>query len=358
MMATRRYFPDNYINGSSFSVPDNEIVQRYILEHEPTCFKSKISADDFGPPDTSCTDDITTACQMDSTLLMQHKTEFLNISNFSILTKFGSAICIGTGASGTMVLAANKTSAELVAFKLQKVSSRTILQEFVMQSKAQQVLDDRVPKMMGIACLKATSNLTKNYNRLVLVSEYCSICKNVPVAMTLENALLLRDDGQMIMSKKQWGDFILAMMDDVSTLQTNNLYHLDLKPDNILIRLQNGTFQHVFIDYGLTKTGNGSQCSPMFNSPDPSRFPQIDPQLFTTSKPLPTSDVYSILYSIGFIGDSAGKDLATAAYYYRQTPPSKRWNFKRIRELLRKITISEDVQEELKELKRLCPERV
>ena len=293
-------------------------------------------------------------------MLRENPPNFQDITQYSMLTTGDDkVICIGEGTYGTNILAQHKESGQLVVFKLQRSCHTKIIKEYVMQRRAREILNTQVPQVLGFMWLKQTSTLTKFPNcfwRLVIVSEFCSMMPNIPVAIPLNKAYRLHGSGQSMLTKEQWRELMLAIMDSAKRLQENNLYHLDIKPDNILLHFNpNGTAKPVMIDFGTSVTSAGTTHHPTFNG-NPRSFPHVDPHLFSASNPLHTTDVYSVMYTLGLMShDLDINGLKKVAYYYCHINPTERWVFASIRDLVSRATGGEDIEMDIRRLEKGLP---
>ena len=368
-------YPDNYIKRAPLPVPNNAAIRMYLTQHRYKAFQPEISSDHFetdtsqrshGPTDNvlnKYADIFDEASKEDPTIgemLRGNPPNFQDITPYSMLTTGDDkVICIGEGTYGTNILAQHKESGQLVVFKLQRSCHPiAIIKEYVMQRRAREILNTRVPQVLGFMWLKETS-MTRHpncFSRLVIVSEFCSMIPNIPVAIPLSKAYRLHGSGQSMLTEEQWRKLMLSIMDSAKKLQENNLYHLDITPDNILLHFNpNGTVDPVIIDFGISVTSAGTAYHPTFMG-NPQSFPHVDPHLFSASNPLPTTDVYSVMYTLGLMShDLDLNGLKKVAYYYCHINPTERWVFASIRDLVSRATVGEDIEMDIRRLEKGLP---
>ena len=114
--------------------------------------------------------------------------------------------------------------------------------------------------------------------------------------------------GNHILTPERWALLFTKLALFVRQLQRSNIYHLDLKMNNILISFMDDEPRPVIIDYGLGQFGlNKKATSPMW--PDMTfegrlKAPHLDPELSRNSNPLPSTDVYSVMAACRIVGET------------------------------------------------------
>ena len=239
---------------------------------------------------------------------------------------------VGSGAQGKVVLARNMTDRKLYVIKMSNEFSNSnvvhhFLREYMFQEHAHHVLKGRcsVPKPKGIIRMKQGDSL--NY---MIVSEFCSVIPDVASALSINQALKEHLNHRSILSLTEWKDVCISLIDAVHTLQSNDIYHIDLKTDNILLQFIDDKVKPVIIDFGISvrkNTHKGAFGFLFAPGPDTDRmYPQIDPVLFETLTPLPTTDLYGISHVINQL--SWILQLPTLRHmiqrYRRQTPAERK----------------------------------
>ena len=241
----------------------------------------------------------------------------------------------GEGTFGEVYVAYDLTSNQLVVMKVLKESDhqkllKDQLREYMYQHIAYSVLSGpcRAPKPHGFFCLKNDSLLRNYYCSYIMVSEYISVLPLSCASLTLDKALKEHSTGRPILTSKAWRDVSLALIEAATTLHQHDLYHNDLKANNIMLSFtEDHRIEPVILDYGLASrsSGNGDNPKYMYEDGDRESYPHIAPELYHQADPIPTSDLYSISYII--LSISTYTDLPhveEAVKYYRDLIPEER----------------------------------
>ena len=347
--ATRIGLLDNLITS-----PSHQSVEKRIVDYAPLTslgtfdkeFKLKEECKDLkGKRDLNIDHVIYHNLQLQS-MFKNDPPKLLSGEDFTLITSGGKPVFIGQGTNGSVLLAQERFSLKLVAVKLiQHENSMTtlagLLKEYAFQRKGSKIFMNGkrfVPKAIGILRLKSTSPMAQRYCSYMLVSEYCSLANGLPQSLSLHTAIKLHKEGRILFTDKQWEKLCLDILDAVNALNTNNIYHLDIKPNNIVLQFHGHEIWPILIDYGLSRT---STCTIRF-SPVPDQetlYPHTAPELISATHqcfPLVTSDLYGVSYvimQINTILKSFLLDIELRSY--RAMLPAHRQVYLYFREIIR-----------------------
>ena len=235
---------------------------------------------------------------------------------------------IGEGSYGKVLLARDIYSSENVVVKIplaNKVNDnyiRDMLNEFMYQEKAHSLLKGTkcsAPQPKGVIRI---INNTVSFGYIYLsVSEYIPIVHDARCTLTIYDAMVTHMRGKPLLKKEEWKDVLLALIDTTERLQENDVYHNDIKSDNVMLYFDDSNKPSpVLIDYGLSSTKKSLKKQlyaheiNVFND-------RNAPELFLDLQPSSTSDLYSLARMIEDIGhDLAFPDVKQLAAQYCKEP--------------------------------------
>ena len=225
---------------------------------------------------------------------------------YEILTKDGRSIILGKGTYGTVYLAQDKMTNDLVAIKaFHKVDSidnyEADLREVSWTRKARALLGNNVTDCRALLLLDET--VSHDYDHVLAVFDFVSVWDRLPVSMMLHDAMTLEATGKSVVSQDQWQSIFLQLIDSMNKLEDANIAHLDIKNNNIMLQFgSSGEVTPVIIDFGLATNPKVSHLLPTDTyfppTPEEDRIAHHPPELYTGPVPLPMADLYSVMYLI------------------------------------------------------------
>ena len=116
-------------------------------------------------------------------------------------------------------------------------SMSSLLEEYMFQKEAHSILKEScsAPDVKGFLIISEDSDLYHKYCRYVMVCEYCSIVPGHHATLSLHSALVQHEAKRPMLTEKEWKDVSMEIMDALNILQESDLYHNDVKSDNILL---------------------------------------------------------------------------------------------------------------------------
>lgn len=161
---------------------------------------------------------------------------------------------VGRGAFGRVYSAVFKTTGERVALKLVLPKNHSALARLYQEVFHLYELQEKDPVMSAYAAFRTPSaipGIPDSKNRIVIVSEFVE-------GNTLSEEMKERQFDSFE-EQLQWSLRTLAnICDALSSIHDNDIYHRDLKPDNIKIDPQG---QVRLLDFGLSKKKNSLDSS-------------------------------------------------------------------------------------------------
>ena len=259
----------------------------------------------------------------------------LNGKDYCVMTGNGRPIQIAKTDSSLIIMGLDTKSKKLVAVKIiydVRMSLQNMLVEFMLQEKAHKILSGsscKTPKPIGFLHLKQCMKF--QMFPLLIVMPFCGFLHNYLIGVSLEEALLhdfnkVKDE-QRLVDRKDYAGLCLGLINAVTLLQRNGIYHLDIKPGNIMLQhIQDGLTSKVFpllIDYGLSVAQTSRDWIPFKGKA--STFPHTPPEMFQQAKPHPTSDLFSVAYVIKCVGSCLKmRNLKEDMAKYLKDQPSQR----------------------------------
>ena len=241
----------------------------------------------------------------------KEKLPLLSSCQYSIVTSEGKPVVIGNGSGKKLILAKENETQELVVIKISddKDDALELVREFGMQNKAFDVLDGNIgsPVFRGFLQVVRSSSFSGKGNvRYFPVCEFCPAVSQLPFSLTVEQALDEHKQGRSLLTKDEWISMIQELLDAAKTYKENNICHLDINLNNVLLVFIEDRVFPVIIHYEFArnlnyKTRNGE---PVFPPSNVFRLhPHTAPELIELDHPLETSDLYSIAYIIRAINN-------------------------------------------------------
>ena len=266
-------------------------------------------------------------------------------SDYSVETLNGEPVLIGKGSAGTLILARHNDTGKFVVIKLLSTNTMKLCLEFTLQAKAHQVLGRHAPDVVGFLQVKKSSSLNKGcpegQMRYLPVMEFCPLVPDSKVSMTLLQAAFCHLGGTRMLSKKEWANIFLTLIDKVNNLQSNDIYHLDLKPDNIMLCFDGDEPYPVIIDYGIAQTVDRHRKRSVIikTTLNPEMLPHCAPELFQQNYPLPTTDLYSLAFVMICINTRVLKSeaLHKSLINFRESSPASRMDYEEFKSLIESV---------------------
>ena len=241
----------------------------------------------------------------------REKLPLLSSSDYTVITSGGKPVVIRFGNQGKVILAKENQTQDLVVIKISDYNKDAVdlVVEFGMQNIAHDVLYGCIgaPVFRGFLQVLRSSPLSNERNfRYLPVCEFCPVVPQLPFSLTMQQALDEHKNGRSLITRDEWISIIHELLKAQKTFERNNICHLDLNLNNVLILFMEDRVFPIIIDYG---------CSRMLNSKNKSgepiitasvfdtklHHPHTAPELFELDHPLPTSDLYSIAYIVSCI---------------------------------------------------------
>ena len=243
---------------------------------------------------------------------------------------------IGRGGSGDGLLAMQKADNRLVFVKTCPGQLRDtkqlslLLKEFMHQDLAHKALDRncRAPRPLGFIPRRSDPSDPKSV-QYMMVSEFCAVIPGDCVPLSVAEALM-QHSKRPLLSTKEWREIMRKLIRSTEKLnEETKIYHLDLKPDNIMLQITNNRIEPIMIDFGLsTRYGRREKGPILVSKLNPSKYhPHSAPELFQQSQPSKTCDIYGIsfiLHQVGTVLHIA--ELQQYISNFRSLPPEKRPN--------------------------------
>ena len=233
---------------------------------------------------------------------------------------------LGQGSYGKVVLAQENSTSKLVVVKISFENNNlvSLLHEYMHQERTHRALRGSsctAPAPLGF--IRMRSNTATIGYMYLLVSEFCPVVPNAKSALTMFKAMNEHMAGRPLLSIEDWKSISLALIDATITFLRNDIYHNDIKTDNVMICFNERNEPHpVIIDYGLAcRSVTYNTHSFFYRRPDIDIFNKHNgPELFLLPHPLNTSDLYSVAFLLEELGRDVGfKSIQQIAFKYRHT---------------------------------------
>ena len=250
---------------------------------------------------------------------------------------------VARGGQGSVVLAklVNDEDEERYVLKTRHDRSegkdRELLFEYMFQEQAHSLLKGSctVPEPIGI--IRQHAEPPYGY---IMVARFVPLYPGASNNVILKRAAVKHRENPLL-SLKDWRRVFLSLITAFETLQANDIYHNDVKSNNILLRFYENNIEPVIIDFGLATRSINHRKTAM--NPDKTRSfytkrpradidkerPYICPILYEEESPIATSDLYGVSYIIWFVGNQLQLPvLFGLMQQYRQDEPRDRAGFK------------------------------
>ena len=228
---------------------------------------------------------------------------------------------------------------------------RNLLFEYMLQYEAFSVLKGTcsAPQPLGIM-RKANPNPEPGGPAHL----YCLVAKFVPLYPGAYSSMILLNAYQRHTTKplihiRTWRNICLSLITAFRTLQANDIYHNDVKANNIMLHFFENNVQVVIIDFGLATTGRPHRavknddntftlCKKIPDDVREKDRPYLCPALYEQVDPIPTSDLWGVSFLLLRISATLG--LTELVHYmqdYRSEDPRESVGFKEFFERVKQI---------------------
>ena len=258
--------------------------------------------------------------------------QFLSSEGFEVkMNTKKSPVIIGEGVECSILFAEETRTQKLVAVKLFKNKDYNIVQflrEYAYTRMSHNVLNGHVKgmEMKGIISLNRT--VSESTFKYAMVLEFASLIPGSSATLTLNEAIDLGYELKFnIISQQNWAQIILALISATEQLKDNQICHLDLHGNNIMLGFTEKGVTLIIIDFGDAKGFYGSKHEPLYKrkGDEDEVDGYIAPELFHQGIPLPTSDLYSVTYFALEIAELIGLErLGKVFKKFRKSDPVNR----------------------------------
>ena len=287
-------------------------------------------------------------------LLLQTSPQFLHrfsdeapsiLSGEDFLPPPGEAYCtlIGEGRYGQIYLAQYSRDNSQVIIKLHKRPDtlKHILHECSIGSVVSQM--GCSPKFIGLLKMSREGyhKMNPKFNRFASVFEFVPVLPSERVSMSLKEAIIEGENNNPLLTRDQWYEAAYQMVDITDTLSKEDVYHGDIQASNILVQFVNDEFSVKLIDFGLSvdkHTVRKNKDKPMMTAAQLEKSSQYDPELQRCTRPLPTSDLYSVMRTFEKVGQKLKiKPLSALGKTYTSLPIEERFGHEEVKKRLLKL---------------------
>ena len=224
---------------------------------------------------------------------------------------------------------------------------KVLLFEYMLQHHAYRVLKGTCTTPKPIGFLRKRSLEAANPYLYIMVAKFVPVYSGSPTTMVLETAYMKHKTCPVV-GVRQWRDICLSLITAFETLQANDIYHNDLKGDNVMLYFYENNVRPVIIDFGngcrynshYSHRNNDGTRSLLKSRPMAEirrRKAHLCPNLFSSRHPHLTSDLYSVAFLIWRIAHYV--ELRVVGEYitnYREIPFQHRPGFKEVFERVRR----------------------
>ena len=304
--ANRRIKEKNNMAPPSSAVPRKQCIVDYVKNNPlPKCKDVRLHENNYNEDD----DKLAEVIRADENLKRYFGTR---TPDLICGARYRALSYIGEGSYGVVLLARDIYTSENVIVKIPLASNdddgyiRDMLKEFMYQEKAHNLLKGTkcaAPQPKGF--IRIVDNTVPLGYTYLSVSEFIPIVEDARCTLSIYDAMETHVKGNPVLKKEEWKNVLLALIDATETLQKNDIYHNDIKSDNVMLYFdENNKPSPVLIDFGLSSTKKSlnreiyKQHRLKINIFDNYNAPE----LFLELKPSATSDVYSVARMIQNIG--------------------------------------------------------
>lgn len=348
---------DNTTSGGA-QVPDENIsvaLKNYI--HKSSC--NQLSNKSFSPSQH---------CETDEHMIQEYLPTFMNIvlekfpfiaarfphgppevksGNMFATVMVGTApVIIGKGGNAEVYLAQDHKGNHVV-IKLHH--SRAILLDILKECGITNYVAETfgfTPAFRGILRLNDEGiALFPDKCPFASIFDFVAISPGAKVQLTLNEAVVQTLKGNAILNREKCLDIALQLTDILAQLSSHKISHVDIKEDNLLLQFQGGKPILKVIDFGLSKDRHSriNHTKPLVDAAGILKCPWLAPELQQLSQPLPTSDLYSAMWTIRNVAsDIKFKHLKELADEYCNLPHNNRLNHQEVRQYLTALQASLD----------------
>ena len=320
---------DDYSDSPAVVPPMKQCFVDYIRTNQlPNCTEINLNSNNYDFADNALAYVINQDFELRS-YFGRRSPDLLSGSRYHVLSS------IGQGSYGRVILAQDINTLEKVVVKIplnfdgSVESMRSMLLEFMHQEQAHNLLQGTKctsPRPIGFIRI-VNQSLPLGYN-ILTVSEFVPVVPDARCTLTMTRAVQEHVRGNPLLEKDDWLDVILALIDATDTLHRNDMYHNDIKLDNIMLRLEpDNKPRPVLIDFGLASSYNSFDRQ-LFQSCRDS----VDiynhhnaPETFLQLQPIATSDLYSVARTMELIGQFLKLPVVrkTAEQYCKMSPETR-----------------------------------
>lgn len=208
---------------------------------------------------------------------------------------------------------------------------RCFLMELGVQNYVNKVLGS-APKLEGILYLDMETRTRMGVNcPYAAVSELAGAYPGLPYTLSVDDALMTRRVGNPILSREEWMDVIARMAHLTNNLQKIQVFHLDIKADNVLLQFRDGKVVPTLIDFGNAMFQSSERSTPSYSLFDVQCFAQIAPEMAERVNPCSTSDLYSVIQIAEEVAETLPcKHLLNVAEHFQDAEVDERPNHRDI----------------------------
>ena len=173
-------------------------------------------------------------------------------SQYRFITQGGKPYQIGGGLKAKVYLIQDMKTDELFAIKIfqDRVGTADVLRECSFMQKGDMILNDNGPAAFHgyfrISDDFASENKIQPY---IPVISLISITPNLPVCLTLQQALEMQQRNTPVLSRQQWQDVCVALVKKAQKLFQGNVIHNDYHGGNILLSFYDNRVKISVIDF-------------------------------------------------------------------------------------------------------------
>ena len=268
-----------------------------------------------------------------------------------VIDSSGSPKKLGHGTYGSVVLGKLSSTGELVAIKLAKSNAGDVAQvvcEALMMLRVKHT--GSTPQFHGLIALDKSTE----YHQVGIVLEYIGNCGN---QTTIDFRTFLKDEENRILngekpltSYRKWLHILWTMAEKLKAIHRENVVVNDIKPNNIMMRYDDGTWTPIFIDLGIAGIRSISSGKPPVTDEAEItelslKHPHIAPEWVTEGTISFPSDVYSLGRIIHLTCKALGShhlDVMNIADWCQDVKPSNRPTASTLGNMLRSKLLFED----------------
>ena len=169
----------------------------------------------------------------------------------------------------------------------------------------------------------------------LLVTTFCGVAPGASVSFNLGRAMQKHLNSSPILTLIEWRNICKYLLEGFETLQRNDIYHNNVRFSNILLQFHENSVQPVIVGFANASRRESDKKPPETFYPrmDPRKTAHIAPELFQQPNPLPTSDLYGVLYVIlNLSGHLKFARTAELMRSFRGLAPDKRPGFGVVKE--------------------------